>query len=182
MQLRQLQVASDSIQDRLLLRFSTLQNEEVRVWLTRRFLRQIWPALLQMAEQVEEPDKLADDASDADPETGEPGNKRDEASFDQAFVEDDPNYPLGKKPLLASEAKLDLLEDRSLRLTLSEGRERSCSLHMDGELLQFFCAMLRAAERQADWNLDLDYGEQPAKAAPQGAHNPSGNSGSKLLH
>ncbi|WP_371322413.1 hypothetical protein VX159_08250 [Dechloromonas sp. ZY10] len=178
MQLRQLQVASDSIQDRLLLRFSTSQNEEVRVWLTRRFLRQIWPALLQMAEQVGEPASLAGEEADS----GDAGSKRDDASFEQAFVEDDPSYPLGKKPLLASEAKLDLLEDRSLRLSLSEGRERSCSLHMDGELLQFFCAMLRAAERQAEWNLGLDYGEQPAKAAPQSVHTESSSGGSKLLH
>ncbi len=177
MQLRQLQVASDSIQDRLLLRFSTLQNEEVRVWLTRRFLRQIWAALLQMAERVGEPPAESETDSDADA-----AGSRDDASFEQPFVEDDPSYPLGKKPLLASEAKLDLLEDSSLRLTLSEGRERSCSLHMDGELLQFFCAMLRAAERQADWNLGLDYGEQPAVAAPQAGQLDHAGNGSKLLH
>lgn len=174
MQLRQLQVANDSLQDRLLLRVSTQQNEEIRIWLTRRFLRQIWPALLQMAERLAPPPAAASDDDEA-------SDANDKGSFDQAFIEDDPLYPLGRKPLLASEAKLDLLENRSLRLTLSEGRERSCSLNLDGELLQFLLAMLRAAEQQSDWNLQLDYEEAPAKT-PQPALADAPPGGSKLLH
>ena len=45
MQIRQLQVACDHLQDRLLLRVATQADEEVRIWLTRRFLRDLWPHL-----------------------------------------------------------------------------------------------------------------------------------------
>jgi tRNA 5-methylaminomethyl-2-thiouridine biosynthesis bifunctional protein len=43
MQIRQLQVACDHLQDRLLLRVATQADEEYRIWLTRRFLRDLWP-------------------------------------------------------------------------------------------------------------------------------------------
>ncbi len=41
MQIRQIQVARDALQDRLTLRISSQADEEFRVWLTRRFLREL---------------------------------------------------------------------------------------------------------------------------------------------
>src|SRR5574343_769635 len=114
MQLRQLQVGTDSIQDRLLLRFSTAQNEEFRVWLTRRFLRQIWSSMLQMSERL---GPLPSSIQNGGDETGLPSGT---GTFEPNFIEEDPIYPLGRIPVLASEAKLDLLDKRNFRLTLSE--------------------------------------------------------------
>ena len=48
MQITQLQVANDSVQDRLILRIATQANEEIRVFITRRFLRELWPHLATM--------------------------------------------------------------------------------------------------------------------------------------
>ena len=48
MQLHQINVAYDSLQDRLLLRFSTAEQVEYRMWITRRLLKGLWPGLLQL--------------------------------------------------------------------------------------------------------------------------------------
>lgn len=48
MQLHQINVAYDSLQDRLLLRFSTSEKVEYRLWITRRMLKGLWPGLLQL--------------------------------------------------------------------------------------------------------------------------------------
>lgn len=48
MRLHQLKLDFISEQDRLLLRVSTDNQLEVRLWLTRRALRLLWPLLVQM--------------------------------------------------------------------------------------------------------------------------------------
>lgn len=164
MSVRQLQVATDSVQDRLVLRIATDSNEEIRIFVTRRFLREIWPHLSRtLLEQL-----------DALPPLAEHGESDGEAaSFEQAFREDNPHYPLGSKPLLASEATFDRADDQLLHLTFREGRERSFSLNLNPELLQALCAMLRAAAEQAKWDLSLDY-DRPAATGK--------TTGKSLLH
>jgi len=161
MQIHQLQVANDSVQDRLLLRIGTGSNEEIRVHITRRFLRELWPGLaamlaghLQARPVLNKPDAASDQTAPA--------------GFDQPFRTDNPIYPLGSKPLLASEAVLEPAGDGVARLTLREGRERSFNLQLNAELLQALCAMLRATSEQAKWDLPLDYGP-PAAIAPAAA-------------
>ncbi|MFZ2269503.1 MAG: hypothetical protein WAV95_18160 [Azonexus sp.] len=147
MPVRQLQVANDSVQDRLVLRIATDANEEIRVFLTRRFLREIWPHLSRvLLEQVDTPPAVGTCEA-----AGQP------ASFDQAFQADNPRYPLGSTPLLASEASFEKTAEDQLRVSFREGRERSFNLNLNSELLQALCAMLRAAAGQAQWDLALDY-------------------------
>jgi len=45
MQIRQLHIANDHLQDRLILRVAKQADEECRICLTRRFLRERWPHL-----------------------------------------------------------------------------------------------------------------------------------------
>ncbi len=169
MQIHQLQIAHDSLQDRLLLRLSTQANEEFRVWLTRRFVRVIWPHLVGALTLKPEPlvtppaQNAASDEGTAAPEP---------PSFDQPFREENPTFPLGSAPLMASEATFDKLSDGALRLTLREVRERSVQVHLSGELLTAFCSMLRAASDKAEWNLALEYEKAP-EPAPAEAEKPA---------
>lgn len=150
MQIRQLQIAHDALQDRLVLRVATQADEEFRVWLTRRFLRELWPHLAKLLNASDAPAPLV---ANVDVIPTPP-------SFEQAFQDDKASYPLGSNPLLTSEIKVDVLGDGSYHLTFREGRERSFDLGLTPDLLQAFCAMLRAAAEQAQWNLGLDYAAQ----------------------
>ncbi|MGB4065029.1 MAG: hypothetical protein WBK19_14490 [Azonexus sp.] len=155
MQIRQLQVACDQVQDRLLLRISTQEDEEYRIWLTRRFLRELWPHL----------SRLAGKQAATTPIVGEiPAD--DAANFDQPFSEENATFPLGSIPLLSSELKVDTLSDGTFNLSFREGRERSFQLAMNVELLQTLCAMLRAGAEHAQWNLALDDAPVPASLTP----------------
>ena len=167
MQVRQIQVANDSMQDRLLLRIATQANEEFRIFITRRFLRELWPHLAAMlAGHLQQPPASVPEADAPLP-----------PDFSQPFATDNPFYPLGTKPLLASEATLDACGQGSARLTLREARERHLTLDLNGELLQALCAMLHAASEQAGWELALAY--QPLAPRPATGH---GNGPSTLLH
>lgn len=170
MNIRQLQVANDSVQDRLLLRVGTQANEELRVWFTRRFLRELWPGLAAMLAGHLAP-RVVD----------KPAPAAAAPSFDQPFRNENPHYPLGSNPLLASEATFEATGEGSARLTLREARERSLSLNLNSELLQALCSMLRAAAEQAKWELPLDYVAHAEHNTPP-ASPPTPTGGSKLLH
>jgi hypothetical protein len=153
MQIRQLQVAHDAVQDRLVLRIATQSREEIRIFLTRRFLRELWPGLAG---------PLAAPAAARTERPAEGGN----ATFSEPFAEDNPTYPLGSAPLLASEATIDPLAEGGCKLTLREGRERSINLNLTPDLLQALCSMLRAATDKAGWDLALSY-DPVAAPAPE---------------
>lgn len=150
MQIRQLQVANDQIQDRLVLRVATAADEEFRVWVTRRLLRTVWPHLAGL---------LRFDAPQTHAGSGEA------PSFEKPFRDDKASYPLGAKPLLASEVSFDPLPDGQYRLTFREVRERSLQLNLNDELLQALCSMLRACSEKAQWDLALDYTSAPPSPA-----------------
>ena len=170
MQIRQIQVARDAVQDRLTLRVATQANEELRVWITRRYLRDLWPHLAAMLAGHLAPKPRT--AGITQPSTGQP-------SFEQAFKDDNPLYPLGATPLLASEATLVAAGEGQATLTFREGRERSFNLNLNADLMQALCAMLRASAEQAGWDLALDYA--PA-AQGEVQQVPAGDRKSGLLH
>lgn len=170
MQISQLQVAHDVVEDRLILRVATQANEEFRVFITRRFLRELWPSLTSLLSGAL--------ASAPKPPPGSAAAPAPASGFEQPFREENPNYPLGSRPLLASEAKFEGLGEGLARLTFREGRERSFNLNCNGELLQVLCTMLRSASDKAAWNLALDYGKPPGQEVPP----PVASSGSSLLH
>ncbi|KXB29196.1 hypothetical protein AT959_18595 [Dechloromonas denitrificans] len=158
MQIRQLQIANDSVQDRLMLRVGTQANEEYRIYFTRRFLREIWPHLVEMLNGHLSGQPVTVVEAEAAP--GEA------ATFEQSFIDDNPSYPLGATPLLASEAVLEASGDGTARLILREGRERRFTLELTAEILHALCAMLRAANDQAGWDLTLAY-DSPAPISQQ---------------
>lgn len=175
MQIRQIQIAQDAVQDRLILRVSTTDNEEFRVWLTRRFLRELWPLLSRMLSGHLSPDNEADDEFEDD-EDGEETNVRRTDGVDQegetplffspTFHEDNPAYPLGAAPILASEAVLEAVSAGIAKLSLREGRERSFHLDLNTDLLQSLCGMLNAGAERAGWDLALDFQQPPANKIP----------------
>ncbi len=155
MQIRQLQIANDHLQDRLILRVATQADEEYRIWLTRRFLRELWPHLASLVGKQPTPVPVVGET----PVVAA-------TSFEQPFIDQNATYPLGSTPLLTNEVKFDTLSDGSFHLTFREGRERSFQLGLTPDLLQALCAMLRAGAEHAQWNLALDYTAAAASPAP----------------
>lgn len=152
MLVRQIQVAVDAMEDRLVLRIGTAADEEIRVFFTRRFLCELWPHLTAMLAGHLGTRPLPPSAAEAADGMAAPS-----ATFTEPFRAENPSFPLGSNPLLASEATLETAGEGLCRLILREARERSFTLKLNAELLQALCAMLRAAAEQAAWNLPLDY-------------------------
>jgi len=159
MQIRQLQIANDHLQDRLILRVATQADEEYRIWFTRRFLRELWPHLATLVGNQPAPVPVIGAMPPAEA-----------ASFEQPFADENATYPLGSTPLLTNEVKCDTLSDGTFNLTFREGRERSFQLGLTVDLLQTLCAMLRVGAEHAQWNLALDYAPTAPSTPPATGH------------
>ncbi|MBS1191971.1 MAG: hypothetical protein H6R10_3763 [Rhodocyclaceae bacterium] len=153
MQIKQLQVVFEILQDRLLLRVSTTTQEEVRVFITRRFLRELWPALTRMLFG-----HLAAQATEGGGKSG--------ATFEQPYQNENPTLPLGSAPLLPAEAFMEPAGEGLCKLTIRELKERSFTLDLNAQLLHALCSMLRATSQTAGWDLNLDYGTPAAASGP----------------
>jgi hypothetical protein len=62
MQIKQLQVAYAPEHDRILMRINSAENQEVRVWLTRRMVRMLIPSLDEMMQKLLASDRPLNDA------------------------------------------------------------------------------------------------------------------------
>src|SRR5258706_15334015 len=112
MRLNQLKVDYDAEQDRLLMQGATSESIEVRLTLTRRFVKLLWPLLL----------KLAEDASprirtQANPEARkallglEHEHAVSKADFSKPYDAGEASRPLGDAPLLL--ARIQTGHDRN---------------------------------------------------------------------
>jgi len=166
MHIQQLQISFDAREDRLLLRIATAEREEIRVALTRRLVKALWPQLQRMltghlATESEEPDTI--EMQDALAAPAAPASAAD--AFAESFEGEKRSHPLGKTPLLAMESRLQAIDGPACRIMLGEIRARKVSFECDRDLLLALCAMIRATVDKADWNLDLDALTRAAETA-----------------
>jgi hypothetical protein len=138
---RQMQVSYEPIEDRLLLRVAMNNQDEFRIFLTRRLLRAFWPHLLKILQRPTAP--LAEGGV-AELPTGE--------NFATPFNEHDANYPLGLAPLLVAEANFDVEDNGVWRLTFRERRGRGIALHFTPNLLETLRAMIAGLLPTTDWD------------------------------
>jgi hypothetical protein len=156
MRLHQLKLDYLPEQDRLLLRVSTDDRQEVRLWLTRRALRLLWPLLLQMLR--------------SSPEVAVQSNPRardaliglqheralSRANFADAFEDAPRAMPLGNEPLLVVHIRSskDAGGNRVLGLLPQQGK--GIHLTLDDTLLHSLCKLLRDAVTKTDWDMLLE--------------------------
>ena len=171
MRLHQLKVDYDAEQDRLLMLVATSEGMELRLHLTRRFVKLLWPLLV----------KLAEDASprirtQANPEARKAllGMEHEQAvtraDFSKPYDAGDSARPLGDTPVLL--ARIQTGHDRNgqpvVALHPSDGQ--GITLTFDSVLLHSVCRLLQAAVKKSDWDMELRLpGTEPQEGGKEGA-------------
>jgi len=157
MQIQQLQVSFDAREDRLLLRLSTAERDEILVALTRRLVKALWPYLQKMLNGhlggAEAPKPIVPAAQ---PSNARAAQDLGVGSFTERYQDDDLSHPLGVDPVLAMESRLQPIDGPACRISLGEIKGRKVSFDCDKDLMQALCAMIRATVDKADWDLNLD--------------------------
>ena len=156
MRLHQLKIDFVAEQDRLLMLIAASEKVEVRMWLTRRFVKLLWPLLVKLAEEASPRIR-----TQANPEARkallglEHEHAVSKADFSKPYDAASLATPLGSTPILL--ARIQTGHDRSgqpvVALHPSDGQ--GVTLTFDSVLLHSLCRLLQAAVKKSDWDMEL---------------------------
>jgi hypothetical protein len=156
--LHQLKVEYVPVQDRLAIVLSTSDQAEIRLWLTRRLVKLLWPLLF----------KLAADASPKIQEQANPEARKALLGFEheQALSKADFSkpyqppaervMPLGQEPILVARVQTGRDPKGQALLALHPAEGQGITLTLDATLLHAICRLIHAAVQKSEWKLDLE--------------------------
>lgn len=182
MTIHQLQVAFDAAEDRLLFRLTTTAQEEFRMFLTRRFVRALWPMLVKTIES-----KVAVKAPAAEARREVLAFEHEKAvretDFKTPFREPEAQvprqFPLGAAPYLAVKGNVRLDGD-GFKLALNPAEGQGIEIGLDDRLMHSLCRLIEQAARSAEW--DLPYFAPPAAPSPSDAEAATAPSPKRVLN
>jgi hypothetical protein len=170
MRLHQLKVDYEAEQDRLLMLVATSEGVELRLALTRRFVKLLWPLLVKLAEEASP--RIRTQAS---PEARkallgiEHEQAVSKADFSKAYDQGSRTTPLGEEPLLLG--RMQTGHDRKGRpvLALHPATGQGITLTLDAVLLHSLCRLLQASVKKSGWDMELKLPGPEAVAAEERA-------------
>lgn len=172
MRLHQLKLDFIAEQDRLLLRVSTDNQIEVRLWLTRRALRLLWPLLLQMLRSSPEV-ALQSNPQARDALVGMQHEQAlRQANFGDPFKEAPREMPLGAAPILVVRMRANKDDHGNQVLALLPQQGQGIHLTLDNTLLHSLCTLLQNAVAKSDWDILLELPTLHTQADADGATAP----------
>jgi len=159
--LRQINLEYVAVQDRLILRISYGNGEEVLLWLTRRCVKLLWPNLLGLAQTV------PDIAMQSHPEAKSAllGMRHEAALAKSDFSKPYEGVaqgaalerPLGAEPILVARMQTRRNPDGKFLLSLLPREGQGVNVALDEALLHSICGLLRNIVAKTDWDLKLDW-------------------------
>ena len=165
-------------EDRLLMRIAASDHDEVRLWLTRRFVERFWSGVVQALENYPEiKAQLAPHArgailsfehqqvaqSGAVKEVYEGMGGRSEGAekggTGTSKSGSDGALDASESTMLVIGARFQPGKGRLTTLTLRTDNGKDVTVNLNKNLLYGLCHMLITGQRQAGWNLELGFGE-----------------------
>lgn len=168
MRLHQLKVDYVAEQDRILMLIAASEATEVRLWMTRRFVKLLWPLLVNLAEEISPRIR-----SQADPEARrallglEHEQAISRADFSRPFEQIARSMPLGEAPLLLARIQTGHDANGQPVLAMHPANGQGVTLTLDAVLLHSLCRLLQAAVTKSDWDMELRLPGTDAREAPE---------------
>ena len=169
MRLHQLKIDFVAEQDRLLMLIAASEKVEVRMWLTRRFVRLFWPLLVKLAEEASPRIR-----TQPNPEARkallsiEHEQAVQKANFSQPYDESARATPLGAEPLLLARIQTGHDPSGAPVVAMHPAEGQGVTLTLDPVLLHSVCRLLQAAVKKSDWDMDLKLpGVEPQESVPE---------------
>jgi len=156
MKLHQIRIDYEVEQDRLLMQLSTSDGQEVRLWLTRRFVKLLWPLMVKLAEEASPRIR-----TQADPEARKAllGMEHEEAmaraDFSKPYDDSERAMPLGAEPLLLARIRTAYDSNGQPVVALHPSEGQGVTLTLDSVLVHSLCRLLQAAVAKSDWDMEL---------------------------
>ena len=172
-----------------MLRISTKQNTEYQLWMTRRFVRIMWRALIRIMEH--DPNLTTDqapndggprerapnDRSPRDRETNEQVPKEhapdvkdaimamqhqesvQKSDFSQKHAKGNVNLMANTGALLVIGGQVKPVNEDRTRINLKTDKSTGIEFFLNKKLLHALCHMIMKSAQRAEWDLDLTVGD-----------------------
>lgn len=169
--LHQLHVEYAPAEDRILLKFNTVDRQEMRFWLTRKFVKSFWDQLQGLLASLGRAGTQSDPAARKAMVGFEQQKAAPEERFAQPFAEDPATFPLGDKPLLVTgfSYKAPKRAGGAGRISFETESGHAVGLPANAVLLHSLSKMLIDINARTGWDLKLEpgyaLGEEPDRPA-----------------
>jgi hypothetical protein len=164
--LHQITMSFTAEEDRMLLRISTTEKSEYQLWLTRRFVKVLWKALIQTLER--DPDlkkSLLPEVKDA-----MMSMRHQEAvnasEFEKPHIETNRDLTSNSGPLLVTNGTVTPLKPGLTQLAFNTADGKGVNFSLNDKLLHALCHLIISTSQKAEWGLDLMIGD-PAVVVPK---------------
>lgn len=156
---RQITLTYTPEEDRMLMRIGTSEQSEYKLWLTRRFVRVLWGALMKIMEKESELKKnLVPEIRDA-MLAMEHQEALQGADFEQSHVDDNRDLTSNTGPLLVKGGTLTPAKNGLTQLKLDTENGTSINVALNKQLMHAFCHMTITTCFKAEWDLELAVGD-----------------------
>ncbi|CAN5449231.1 hypothetical protein BH11PSE11_BH11PSE11_35460 [soil metagenome] len=163
MDLHQLQLTFHADEDRILLRASFKSKsgelQEMRAWLTRRLIGNMWPGVVRSLEsqvRLERPHAAHASAEIVNLEHHASVSEiKAKGNFSTPFESTVGAFPADGAPMLVSAVRFTVNAGKPLRVNFTPAQGSGFEIAFSPTLLHGFCTLLQAAVRSAEWGIDL---------------------------
>jgi len=177
MSIKQLNASYVPEEDRVLFRFTTLENQEYRLWLTRSVIKEILSIGVQASVAVLAKEHTPEQAK----AIAQFKQKTNAENAQFTTFEPAANFPIGGVPLLVHQCKLSLqAEQMTLQFELPKGQV--IGLKLTEEMISQMRILLQTIAMRANWGLVRDYVEPANAQAEMDATGLPANYPPKNLH
>ena len=168
MRLHQLKIDYAAEQDRMLMLIAASEQVEVRMWLTRRFVKLLWPLHVNLAEEASPRIRTQPNPEARKALLGiEHEQAVSKANFLQPYDDSTRATPLGAEPLLLARIQTGHDPNGHPVVAMHPAEGQGVTLTLDPVLLHSVCRLLQAAVKKSNWDMELKLPGAAAEPAPE---------------
>ncbi len=164
--LHQIQFRFVPREDRILLRIRATDSSEFRFWLTRRYVKLLWPVVVKMLKADRSIQLQANDEAKSAVLSFRHEKAIKESDFSTKYKEDAAELPLGESPVVLARIQLKKGDQNGDLLCMHPERGKGIELAMNETLLHSFSKLLTDAVKVAEWDIELKLPVGPGHDGP----------------
>ncbi|MBX9869266.1 MAG: hypothetical protein K2X63_05665 [Burkholderiaceae bacterium] len=153
--------------DRILLKMALAAEidghakQEIRIFITRRLLKNLWPVIMQaLSTQIslDRPDAAFASQDLVNMQYQEALNTITEnGNFDVPYSDEEKMMPFGESPALLKEIKFHLHAHQPLHIQFFLFSGNQIDIRFPVSILHGFCKLLQETEQKTEWDLNLSW-------------------------
>lgn len=162
-------------EDRLVLKINTVDKQEYRLWMTRRFTKQFWDSIIKIVEQAPDVKKHADPEVKKAVMAFQQENKVKSDQFEKPYEAEATQFPLGEDPvLLTGFAYSPKAPNGAPRMAFQTVRGLEVALPVNDHIIFSVAKLLARVGQHTGWDLNFEMGfksdESVERVAPANLH------------